>query len=255
MRKFVAFVSILMLVAVSVGYLLRLRGEIPYLDAVPIPIYPNSVPEMMPSPLSHQMPFGTAENLRSFAVRKGAGEVLDWYRRTLENRGYRIVRKQELMTVGLTIGPVEIGWLIFARDNEGIAVGVAETENGTFYLLASGEPSSLAGGEVLPASDQAEGVEPIPRYPGSVMLSHSVSYNQIDVTYGTPETNVTMVAVWFKQKLTEMGWEITNENIFAAFLSLRKGNEKVKIEIVPADFYSLIRIVHEIEGFKIAKIP
>jgi hypothetical protein len=243
MKKSIASILALILVFSSVGYLLLRPGKSLRTEEE-IPVYPNSAVENVPSFISSQMPFGAKENLRSFLVKKPAKEVLIWYRQVLENRGYRVVRKQDLMTVGISIGPVEIGWLIFARENMGIAVGVAGLENGTFYLLAMGKPSDLAGGEVLPASDLVSGAEPIPRYPGSVMLSYSVSGKEIKITYGTAETNITTVALWFREELSRRGWSIENENIFSAFLLLRRGENELKIDILPAGFYSSIQVVH-----------
>jgi hypothetical protein len=210
-----------------------------------IPIYPGSVPENLPSFLPAQFPFGGLENLSSFWVEKDAGQVLEWYREALENRGYTLVGMQGLMTIGSPTGPLDLGWFIFARENKGVGVGAAGNENGSFYLLARGEPSSLAPGwELLPSSDQAKGWEPIPRYPGSVMLSRSVSGNQVQVTYGTPERNVTTIAYWFRQALTGRGWAVEEENLFSAFLLLGRGENQVRIDVLPGAFYSTIEVSH-----------
>jgi hypothetical protein len=210
-----------------------------------IPICPGSVPENLPAFLPSQFPFGNLENLSSFWVRKDAGEVLEWYREALENRGYTLVGMQELMTVGLPAGSLSLGWFVFARENWGVGVGVAGNENGSFYLLAKGAPSSLVPRwELLPSSDQAGGWEPIPRYPGSVMLSHSVSGNLVQVTYGTPYHNVTTIANWFKQGLVLRGWTIEDENLFSAFLLLSRGENQVRIDVLPGAFYSTIRVSH-----------
>jgi|GEM_PF-4117358 len=252
MRKAPAL-AVLALVVVGAGYLalhLKSAGETRKEagenvgEEKEIPIYPGSVPENLPSFLPSQFPFGGVENLSSFWVKKAAGEVLEWYRGILKNRGYALVGMQGLMTIGLPTGSLELGWFIFARENEGVGVGAAGNENGSFYLLARGEPSSLAPWELLPSSDQASGWEPIPRYPDSVMLSHSVSGNRVQLTYGSPERNVTTLAYWFRQTLTLQGWAIEDENLFSAFLLLRRGENQVRIEVLTGPFYSTIQVTH-----------
>ncbi|MEM2865626.1 MAG: hypothetical protein QW098_00570 [Candidatus Hadarchaeales archaeon] len=232
------------------------------------PVYAGSQEASMPSYLAGQLWYMDVEGITIhayFIQGKTAGEILSWYREEMADRGYE--NYAELFAATLPIPPYgtfEWGWIAFRKGDRAVVVGAfsgtTEGQTGCWYAVAEGPlnklmpPGAPGGGpEQLPGSDQASGVEPISRYPGSIMLSHETSGpwpDRISIGYGSTENRHRVIGSWFETHLTQAGWSVIEESESEeeVVLWFRKGENEVGLYVYPPEeqrAYSRINVVFD----------
>lgn len=99
-------------------------------------------------------------------------------------------------------------------------------------------------GSELPEDDQVQGEEPLERYPGSVMLSHSSLTAQgaslIEIEYGT-EDGLAEVVEWYEEELGEPQSKKAEQDETTLGYMLTDGNAYAEIS-VSKDDYILIEV-------------
>ena len=84
---------------------------------------------------------------------------------------------------------------------------------------------------MIPEQDQASGYEPIPRYPGSVMVSHSGGEENVYIEYETVDP-FDRVTKWYENQMETKGWEIAEGTCGGAgFLTLVYQKEDIRCSI------------------------
>lgn len=171
---------------------------------------------------------------------------MEWYKGEL--RGYEIVN-EGLFNMSTPEGVVEWGFALFKKGDEGVGIwalsGTPIADNGksgVVYCVITGDIRELMG-EVtttttpsgLPPSDLASGEEPLPRYPGSVMLAYEKIHRfplAIMIDYGT-NAGMNEVANWYKAELGSRGWELKEERSYEGTIKLYfvKQREEVGVAI------------------------
>ncbi len=181
-------------------------------------------------------------------------EVLEWYRREMEDRGYRAVDEVPVVRVSTPQGGAVWGAVFFERENRGVAVwaygAYGQDGGGTVYYVATapmevlrGEESAVSGtAEGLPASDAVEGEEPVERYPGAVLLAYEKEREYpapgayLELTYGTRDA-AEDVAAWYRSRLKEQGWEVVEESAsrYGVEMYFARGSERLEMSVYPPD--------------------
>lgn len=191
-------------------------------------------------------------------------DILSWYENKMNSSNWVFQEKFPVTTVSTPSGSISFGGVLFrkADTGEGIWAWRQSSSGGseTFYVIATGSWSKFSGAaeaEQLPAGDQAQGEEPIQRYPGSVMTSYEKDvsdplYQKIYVDYGTNDDAGT-VANWYKEQLQTNSWNLDEESSDESgySLSFSKGAENLEISIFkPSETtaYTEIDIFYKKEG-------
>ncbi|MEM4465261.1 MAG: hypothetical protein QXJ95_06875 [Ignisphaera sp.] len=173
---------------------------LPYSDQVsgeePIQRYPGSVmlsyrrDEGFPTIILIE--YGTAADIDT---------VAEWYKNELQLRGWTIKEERK------TSEKISLH-LLKAQDEVGVIINAPTSERR--YTLISIHYGSYR----LPSKDLVSGIEPIERYPGSIMLKYSSmvisGVKTITITYGTYDS-VDSVASWYINYLTSNNWQIMME--------------------------------------------
>ncbi|MEM1981768.1 MAG: hypothetical protein QXF20_05665 [Candidatus Hadarchaeales archaeon] len=232
-----------------------------------VPVYSGSKKTPMPPYFVGHLWYMEVEGITIhtyFVEGKTASEILDWYRREMTEKGYENYGVFMGVLPIPPYGSFEWGWMAFRKGNRAVVVGAFSGttggQTGCWYAVAEGPldklmpPGAPGGGqEQLPGSDQVSGVEPISRYPGSIMLWHETSGpwpDRISIIYGSSENQHRVIGSWFKNQLTGAGWSILDESESGeeVVLWLRKGENEVGLYIYPPDeerAYSRIEVVFD----------
>ncbi|MEM1539537.1 MAG: hypothetical protein QXW82_05270 [Candidatus Bathyarchaeia archaeon] len=175
-----------------------------------------------------------------------ADEILNWYKSDMA--GYEIVEEYGLVTISTPEGSVKWGAIIFKKGSDGVGIWAlsgtptkVDGKQGAVYCVVTGSIEKLTSEKPtptpsgLPSSDRVSGEEPIPRYPGSVMLSYSKTEGFptiILIDYGTT-ADINTVAEWYKSELQPNGWTIKDEERTQEEISLHlvKAQEEVGVII------------------------
>ncbi|RLF62669.1 MAG: hypothetical protein DRN33_05325 [Thermoplasmata archaeon] len=190
--------------------------------------------------------------------------ILSWYENKMNSSGWEFQEKYPVTTVSASSTSVSFGGVLFKKGDTGEGIWAWRQSSAgsseTFYVIATGPWSKFSGsGEAdqLPSSDQAQGDEPIQRYPGSVMTSYEKDvsdplYEKIYVDYGTSD-GASAVADWYKQQLQSNGWTLDEESSddTGYSLSFSKGVEDLQISVFkPSETtaYTEIDILYTKEG-------
>lgn len=179
-----------------------------------------------------------------------ASQVLEWYRSRLSD--YEIVEEHGVFNMTTPEGVVEWGAILFKKGNEGVGIwalsGAPISDNGktgTAYCIVTGDIGELMGGITtttsptttpsgLPPSDLVSGEEPLPRYPGSVMITYTKSEGFpliIIIEYGT-NAGMSAVANWYKSELSSRGWELREERSSTEKISLQFVKQREEVGVI-----------------------
>ena len=228
---------------VVIGNIERLTGEkltptpsgLPPSDQIrgeePIQRYPGSV--MLSYSKTEGFPtiilidYGTMDNINT---------VAEWYKGEHRLKGWTVKEERktpEEISLHLVKGQEEVGVIIYAPTGE------------RGYTLISIHYGSYK----LPSVDIVTGEEPIERYPGSVMLTHSSmivsGMKMITITYGT-YGSVNDIASWYRSNLTANGWEIVMEQTVKDGKTLLCIKEGATIQLtISAETYTKIEVLYQ----------
>lgn len=229
-----------------------------------VPIYSGSKVYSVPS-FYYQLLGIPAEGVKLsvyYTEEADPQKVLGWYKEKLSD--YTIVEDIALAEISSPSGTFKWGAVVFQKGN--LAVGIwamrgasIEGGKGTVYFIVEG-PAAVLGSvegkakETLPPYDQVSGEEPLPRYPGAVMIEHvkekGYPYlgSSIRASYGTLDA-VEKVVEWYSNYLTANGWSLESESRQPneAHLYYKKGSERVYLEIygkTETRDYTMIEIHH-----------
>lgn len=228
---------------VVTGNIERLTGEkpistpsrLPSSDQVsgeePITRYPGSVmlsySKTEGFPTTIFIDYGTTANINT---------VAEWYKNELQLKGWTIKDERE------TTEEISLNFLK-ARVELEIIIVAPTSERG--YTLISINYYSYK----LPSNDIVTGEEPIGRYPGSVMLTHSLmivsGVKMITITYGTYDS-VNDVASWYRNYLTANGWQIMVEQTVEERKALSCIKEGSTLQLtISAETYTEIELLYQ----------
>lgn len=170
-------------------------------------------------------------------------DILNWFKNKMLSEGWELRENISIINISVPqTGTILYGGTIFKKGDRGKGIWAWQEDNNTYYVVVTGPWSKISSGneaEQLPSSDQAQGEEPIERYPGSVLLDYYSSGPPtdlyIDLDYGTSDEVDTVVA-WYKQYLQSNGWSLDDEgsNLMgdnSYSLDFSKGGETLSIDI------------------------
>jgi len=159
----------------------------------PLQRYPGSVMLVYTKqgdfPIDYEITYGTND---------AYDKVADWFKRTLQSQGWNITYQS---------GSSDSVELVFKKDDDEVTVWVDAPSEGTAYteITVSYTKSNL------PDHDLANGTEPLPRYPGAVMIDYhrsSMTFQgstseEIKADYLAPGT-FSGVKKWYRDQLNQM---------------------------------------------------
>jgi len=169
-------------------------------------------------------------------------DILAWYENKMNSTGWEFQEKIPVTTLTMTSGSLSFGGVVYKKENTGKGIWAwqqsSDNANEVFYVIATGPWSKFSSeAEQLPSSDQAQGEEPISRYPGSVLISYDSRYEGnkqiISINYGTND-EASKVVSWYKQQLQNTGWTLDEESSdeTSYSLSFSRNAESVDISIL-----------------------
>jgi len=163
----------------------------------PLQRYPGSVILVYTKqgnfPIDYEITYGTND---------AYDKVADWFKRTLQSQGWNITYQS---------GSSDTVELVFKKDDDEVTVWVGAPSEGTAYTEITVSYTKRS----LPDHDLANGTEPLPRYPGAVMIEYHKSSmtiqghtsTEIKAVYLAPDT-FDKVKQWYLDKLNHMFSEV-----------------------------------------------
>ncbi len=214
---------------------LILAGCVQQASLTGLPVYPGSQQQTV-NPIIVQALNLQKYEIAAYSSDASVDEILSWYKGLAD---YEVVEEYPATTITTPEGQISMAGVLMKKGDEGLAVWAINAGQGTIYYLASApwqdfqketvsepveetqEPEVTQPEQILPPSDIVSGLEPVQRYPGSVMLSH-VQTNitgalTIQIDYGTQDAPE-QVFDWYVSNLPNEGWQIIEQ---------RAGNEYV----------------------------
>ncbi len=208
---------------------------LPYSDQVsgeePIQRYPGSVM------LSYRREEGFPTIiLIEYGTTADINIVAEWYKNELQLRGWTVKDERK------TSEEVSLH-LLKAQEEVGVIINAPTSERR--YTLISIHYGSYR----LPSKDIASGIEPIQRYPGSVMLKYYSmvisGIKMITITYGTYDS-VDNVASWYRDYLTANNWQILIEQSVDEGKSFSYTKEGAVLQLtISSKTYTEIEILYQ----------
>jgi len=162
--------------------------------------------------------------------------VAEWYKNELQLRGWTVKDERK------TSEEVSLH-LLKAQEEVGVIINAPTSERR--YTLISIHYGSYR----LPSKDIASGIEPIQRYPGSVMLKYYSmvisGIKMITITYGTYDS-VDNVASWYRDYLTANNWQILIEQSVDEGKSFSYTKEGAVLQLtISSKTYTEIEILYQ----------
>ena len=162
--------------------------------------------------------------------------VAEWYKNELQLRGWTVKDERK------TSEEVSLH-LLKAQEEVGVIINAPTSERR--YTLISIDYGSYR----LPSKDIASGIEPIQRYPGSVMLKYYSmvisGIKMITITYGTYDS-VDNVASWYRDYLTANNWQILIEQSVDEGKSFSYTKEGAVLQLtISSKTYTEIEILYQ----------
>ncbi len=233
--------AVLMLVVVSIAGAMLFAGCTNAPPKTSSDVYPGSQ-TYTPSTLIYSAISIPTEGVEIKAYNVPDGDIqdiLNWFKNKMLSEGWELQENISIVSISVPqTGTISYGGAIFKKGDQGKGVWAWQQDSNAYYVIATGPWSKFSGyeAEQLPSSDQAQGEEPIERYPGSVLLGYDKSGPPTDLEiyldYGTSDEADT-VAAWYKQYLQSNGWTLDSEGSDSAghYLDFSRGGETLGINI------------------------
>jgi len=140
-------------------------------------------------PINYEITYGTND---------AYDKVADWFKRTLQSQGWKLTSQS---------GSSDTVELAFKKDDDKVTVFVGAPGEGTAYTEITVSYTKRR----LPDHDLANGTDPLPRYPGAVMIeyhkssmtSQGFTSTEIKAVYLAPDS-FDKVRQWYLDKLNSM---------------------------------------------------
>ena len=233
--------AVLMLVVVSIAGAMLFAGCTNAPPKTSSDVYPGSQ-TYTPSTFIYSAISISTEGVEIKAYNVPDGDIqdiLNWFKNKMLSEGWELQENISIVSISVPqTGTISYGGAIFKKGDQGKGVWAWQQDSNAYYVIATGPWSKFSGyeAEQLPSSDQAQGEEPIERYPGSVLLGYDKSGPPTDLEiyldYGTSDEADT-VAAWYKQYLQSDGWTLDSEGSDSAghYLDFSRGGETLGINI------------------------
>ncbi len=171
------------------------------------------------------------EILIDYGTNDDASRVVSWYKNQMVKNGWKLESESSTDTDYS---------LSFSRGGEYLDIWVIKPNEGATYTEIDLDYSKKG----LPSEDLVQGEEPLKRYPGSVVLEHTVmTYGgkTYEIKYGTND-EPDKVFQWYNNELKNSGWQIITSSSAGTFtISASKEGATVELNI-KKDAYTEINI-------------
>ncbi|MBO8181886.1 MAG: hypothetical protein H0Z28_03720 [Archaeoglobus sp.] len=157
-----------------------------------------------------------------YGTKDDAAKVAEWYKQELQANGWALEEESADDTAYS---------LTFGKDSEYLDIVIIKSTETTAYT----EIDLSYTKKGLPSQDIVSGEEPIKRYPGAVMIEHSITTyggaKMIAISYGTND-DAKNVFSWYEGELKSSGWQVMSGSSGGEFtIYASKGGAVIELEI------------------------
>jgi len=169
-----------------------------------------------------------------YGTNDDAAKVARWYKKELVGEGWKL-ESESSDDSGHS--------LAFSRGSEYLELYVMKPTETTAYTEIDLSYSKKG----LPSKDVVQGEEPLKRYPGSIMLEHTVTTyggaKMVAITYGTND-DPEKVFQWYGGELKNSGWQVMSSSSSGTF-AIFGNKEKAAIQLeIKKGAYTEINVVY-----------
>ncbi len=174
-----------------------------------------------------------------YGTKDDAVKVAEWYKRELQAKGWVLEDKASDETgISLSFGKS------FGKGKEFLDIDIVRPYGDVSYTEIDVDYRQKG----LPSEDLVSGEEPMERYPGSVMMSYSISsmggVQGVTITYGS-EDDGNSIFQWYANKLSSEGWDVlTGTSPGQYTVVATKGGDTVHLEIIEEEAFTEITLYY-----------